>query len=157
MEVRLPVQSYRRAIALALLLAPALACAQSKPIAAPGSFVPQGAVAYGASGAAATPVTPTTPLPVMTRGESFQLVTANTPAAAVALVGGAYVFSQLCTGYGSIALRYRGPDGATMTTLVSKTAADSAGGTVFSFGTNAIVDAVVSGTTGCNATLARMP
>lgn len=150
--------SHRR-VMLGLVLAsmPVMASAQSKPIAAPGSFVPQGAIAYGAAGATATPVTPTSPLPVMTRGESFQLVTANAPAAAVTLVGGSYVFAQLCTGYGSIALRYRGPDGATMVTLASKTAADSGGGTVFSFGTNAIVDAVVSGTTGCNATLARMP
>lgn len=136
---------------------PMVASAQSKPVAAPGSFVPQGAIAYGASGAVATPVTPTSPLPVMTRGESFQLITANASAPAAGLVGGAYVFTQLCTSYGTVTLRYRGPDGATMIALVSKTAADSGGGTILSFGSNAIVDATVSGTTGCNATLAKMP
>lgn len=154
----MPIKShYRRAIALALLIAPAMAHAQSKPVAAPGSFVPQGAIAYGASGAVATPVTPTSPLPVMTRGESFQLITANASAPAAGLVGGAYVFTQLCTGYGTVTLRYRGPDGATMIALLSKTAADSGGGTILSFGSNAIVDVTVSGTTGCNATLAKMP
>lgn len=142
----------------------ALAClstgavAQSlPPIAAPSNIIPPAGVAFNAADGTPRIATPSTPLPVAARGEAFQLVTANVPIAPVTLAGGNYVLTQLCATYGSIALRYRGPDGATMIQLVSKTAADSGGGTVLAFGTNAIVDAALSGTTGCNATLARIP
>lgn len=99
----------------------------------------------------------TNPLPVATRVEAFQLATANTAAPPVALVGGSYIWAQGCTGYGSVALRYRGPDGATMVTMVTKTAADSAGGTLVQLGGGAIVDVALSGTTGCSVSLTRVP
>lgn len=99
----------------------------------------------------------TNPLPVSGRQELLTLITANAPAAPVAVYGGTYVYSQGCTAYGSLTLRYRGPDGVTMITMVTKTASDNAGGTLLSLGTNAIVDVAISGTTGCNATLARIP
>lgn len=99
----------------------------------------------------------TNPLPVAGRQELVALATANAPSPAIAVYGGNYVFSQGCTAYGTLTLRYRAADGATMITMVTKTASDNAGGTLLSLGTNAIVDVAVSGTTGCNATLARIP
>lgn len=103
------------------------------------------------------PIDISNPLPVSGRQELITLATANVPATAVAVYGGTYVFSQGCASYGTLTLRYRGADGATMITMVTKTASDNAGGTLLSLGTNAIVDVAISGTTGCNATLARIP
>ncbi|WP_343526906.1 hypothetical protein [Sphingomonas sp.] len=146
-----------------MLLAPALAAAQSKPVASPGAFVPQNALSYGTPGSPATAVTPATPLPVggtvsvEPRREAFQLASGNTASSPATLFGGAYVLTQGCTTYGTVTLRYRGPDGVTMIGMVSKTAADSGGGTVVSFGGGAIVDVSLSGTAGCNVALSRVP
>ncbi|WP_343527279.1 hypothetical protein [Sphingomonas sp.] len=140
-----------------------MASAQSKPIGAPGAFVPQNALSYGTPGNPATAVTPATPLPVggtvsvEPRREAFQLASSNTPASPATLFGGAYVLTQGCMTYGTVTLRYRGPDGVTMIGMVSKTAADSGGGTVVSFGGGAIVDVSLSGTAGCNVALSRVP
>ena len=102
------------------------------------------------------PIDGTNPLPVAGKQESAVLVSANTPSAAVTLYGGSYVLSQLCATYGSVALRYRAADGGTMTTLVTKIAPDAVA-TVVQFGSGAMVDATVSGATGCNVTLSRIP
>lgn len=148
------------AIALACLMA-TTAAAQTYPLSASpdGWARPTVPCVYDPVAKVCSPITPAAPLPVLTinRTESFQLVTANTASAPATLIGGAYVFTQTCSGYGSVTLRYRGPDGATMTPMVSKTAADTSGGTIASFGNGAIVDVVLSGTTGCNVTLARIP
>ncbi|WP_153006114.1 hypothetical protein [Sphingomonas sanguinis] len=104
-----------------------------------------------------TPIDILNPLPVAGRQEAVTLATANVAAPAAKVYGGTYVFNQGCGAYGSVALRYRAADGATMITLVTKTSADSAGGTLLSLGTNTIVDVALSGTTGCNVTLARIP
>jgi len=145
------------AIALACLPA-APAVGQEYPkIVAPSSIVPPSGVAYKAADGSTNVVSPVTPLPVAGRQEVVALATANAAAPAVAVYGGSYVLNQGCTAYGSVTLRYRAADGATMLTLLSKTAADSTGGTLISLGTNTIVDVALSGTTGCNATLARIP
>lgn len=107
-------------------------------------------------------VSATMPLPVTanSRQESFTLAAANTASPATSVYGGAYVISQTCTSYnaGALTVRYRGPDGVTMLTLMSKTASDTTGGTLVSLGSNSIVDvALPSGSTGCAATLARVP
>lgn len=105
------------------------------------------------------PIGATNPVPVATNGkqESYNLIDANSVAPAQTVYGGSYVFSQSCSGYGTVTLRYRGPDGATMQVLVTKTATDAAGGTLVSLASYVVVDATVSGTTGCNATIARVP
>ena len=148
---------YRKAaFGLALLMVPGFAAAQSKPVAAPGAFVPQSAMAYGGSGKAATSVTRETPLPVGTI-EPVTLATGNVASAAVALYGGSYVLNQFCTGYGAVTLRYRAADGATMLPLLSRVAADANGGTPVQFASGQTVDIALSGTTGCSVTINRIP
>lgn len=142
--------------AMALVAMPGLAAAQTKPVAAPGAFVPQSALAYGGNGKAATPVTRETPLPVGTI-EPVTLASANAATAPVALYGGSYVLNQFCTGYGSVTLRYRAADGATMLPLLSRAAADAGGGTPLQFASGQTVDVALSGTTGCFVTLNRIP
>ncbi len=147
------------AVALACLSAPGVAQNSYPPMREPSTITrPAGAAFVGADGQTYV-ATPATPLPVLTinRVESFQLATANTASAPVTLVGGSYILAQSCTGYGSVSLRYRGPDGAAMVTMVAKTAADSAGGTLVQLGGGAIVDVSLSGTTGCNVSLTRVP
>lgn len=90
------------------------------------------------------------------RQELVQLATSNTAAPAVAVFGGTYILTQACTAYGSVVLRYRGPDGATMVALLARTAAE-AGGTTVQLGSKQIVDVALTSTTGCNVTLARVP
>ncbi len=145
------------AMALACLIATPAAAQNYPQIVAPSNVVPPQGVAFKAADGSTNVASPTTPLPVATRVEAFQLATANTAAPPVALVGGSYIWAQGCTGYGSVALRYRGPDGATMVTMVTKTAADSAGGTLVQLGGGAIVDVALSGTTGCSVSLTRVP
>lgn len=91
------------------------------------------------------------------RRESFQLAAGNAAAAAVTVYGGDYILSQTCTGYGSLALQVRGPDGASWLTLVTKTASDLGNGTGIALGSYAAVRVAVTGTSGCNAILARVP
>lgn len=143
-------------IAAAFTATPAIAQV-AKDVRAPGGFAPMQAPCVRLGNGVCDPVTANAPMPVTTRTETFNLVTNNTASPAVALWGGNYVLAQSCTTYGSVALRYRGPDGTTMIALVTKTAADTGGGTFVAFGTNAIVDVGLSGTAGCNVTLARIP
>jgi hypothetical protein len=89
--------------------------------------------------------------------EVFALVAANVPSAPATVTGGSYILTQDCSAYGSLTLRYQGPDGATMTALLTKTSTDIGGGTLVSLGSAQVVDVTLSGTTGCNAKLARNP
>jgi len=97
------------------------------------------------------------PLPTIGKQETLQLAAGNTPAAAVVVVGGDYIFTQVCATYGTVNLQVLGPDGVTYQTIVSKTAADTAGGTGLALGSNAIVRVTVSGTSDCAASLSRVP
>jgi hypothetical protein len=90
------------------------------------------------------------------RQETFQLVGSNTASAAATAYGGNYIWTQACTAYGTVSLRYRSPDGSTMITLVTRSGPEVSG-TVIQLGSAQVVDAVLSGTTGCNATLSRIP
>ena len=123
----------------------------------PGEFAPGTSMGFGARGTTWTPVTSSTPLPTAAKQEAYTLVSANEPTAPVTVYGGHYVVTQSCASYGTVTLRYRGPDGATMTPLISRTSADFAGGTLVAIGSNAIVDATLSNTTGCNVQIARLP
>ncbi len=146
------------ALALALLAAPALTAAQStKPVAAPGAYTPQSAMSFGAIGEKATPVTLSTPLPVGGVRETFQMVSANTPVASATVYGGDYILAQTCAGYGTLTLQVRGPDATTWLPLVTKTASDTGSGTGIALGSYAVVRVTVSGTTGCAASLSRVP
>ena len=92
--------------------------------------------------------------------ESLALATANSAASLLTVYGGTYVFNQSCANYngGVLALRYRGADGATMVTLLSKVASDTSGGTMITLGSNSRVDVLLpSGSTACNASVVRVP
>jgi len=91
------------------------------------------------------------------RRESFQLIAANTPSAAVTVFGGDYIISQTCTAYGTVTLQVLGPDGATWLTLGTFTGTDTGNGTGGTIGSYAQIRMTVSGTSGCNAVLARVP
>lgn len=141
------------ACVLALCQTPAFA----QTIQTPGNAVNGSAVGFGPKGGTWTGVTPDTPLPTGSKQEVFQLASANVAASAVTVYGGDYVLTQSCTGYGSVALRYRGPDGATMLTLITKAATDSSGGTSVRFKSKDVVDVALTGTTACNVHLGRVP
>lgn len=96
------------------------------------------------------------PVAVSGRQENFQLVTANTPAAAVTVYGGSYTITQNCSAYGTVTVRYQGPDNV-MTAMLIKAVADSGGGTLVSLGSAQVIDATLSGTTGCSVQLRRNP
>jgi hypothetical protein len=70
--------------------------------------------------------------------------------------GGTYILSQVCTAYGTLALQARAVDG-NFQTLSSKTSADTTGGTSVTIAANTNVRVNLSGTTGCNASLTRVP
>jgi len=147
------------ALALALFAVPSAALAQAaaSSVQAPAGYAPMQATCVKQLDGTCAPVSATAPLPTTGFADSFGLVAANVPASSVTVAGGRYVVSQLCSAYGTLSIRYRGPDGATMLTLLSKTAADSGGGTLVTLAAGAVIDATVSGATACNATLVRVP
>ena len=85
------------------------------------------------------------------------VVAANVPSAAITAFGGTYILGQICTAYGTLAVRVLGPDGTTQETITTKTAPDTTGGTTLSLGAGAVLSVTVTGTTGCSATLSRVP
>lgn len=89
--------------------------------------------------------------------ESFQLVSNNVPLSQVTVFGGDYVLSQTCASYGTLSVQVRGPDGVTFITMFSKTASDTGNATGIVLGSYAVIKISVSGTSGCNALLARVP
>lgn len=146
------------AIALACLLAaPAVGQTTYPKIIAPSTIVPPQGVAFADTDGSTKIASPATPLPVAGRQEMVTLATANTAAPAATLYGGTYILNQACSAYGSVTLRYRSPDGATMLPLTTKSAPDSGGGSTIQFGSAQVVDVTLTGTTGCNVTLSRVP
>lgn len=151
-----------RWVAWGLLLAscaPAAVAAQNsgKTIIAPrgdGKIEARAIYCDDGTGKTAACGAPGSPMTTAGRQERAQLVTANVPAGAQAVYGGNYLFDQACSAYGTITLRTRGADGATMVTVLSRSAGDM---TMVALGSGATVDATVSGTTGCNAALSRVP
>jgi hypothetical protein len=124
----------------------------------PAGSAPSAAIGFGTLGGSFTSVDPAHPLPV-TRSpqESVALASANVAASPATLYGGDYIAAQTCSGYGTIAWQVRGPDGATYQTILSRTMPDTAGGAEIKLGSNAVVRVVLTGTTGCNALLTRVP
>ncbi|MEG3092119.1 hypothetical protein [Sphingomonas sp. PB1R3] len=127
----------------------------------PGGYAPGSAPCVRQADGSCVPVGPAAPLPVAGKQESLVLAAANSAAAAQVVYGGAYVFGQACGSYngGTLALRYRGPDGVAMLTLLTRGSSDAAGGAALvTLGSHAIVDVVLpTGATECAATLARVP
>jgi hypothetical protein len=95
--------------------------------------------------------------PALAQQEAWRLVSANTPIAEQPVYGGNYILSQTCTAYGTLTLQVLGPDGVTYLPLATKTSSDTGSGTAIALGTRAVVRVTVTGTTGCNALLARVP
>lgn len=146
-----------RAGALALALFPAIAPAQdATSVRAPAGYAPLQAPCVRQDDGGCLAVSKVAPLPTGVR-ESVQLVAGNTTAAAVTLFGGDYILTQTCTGYGTLTVQARGPDGTAWLTLVTRTASDTGSGTGIALGSYAVVRATVTGTSGCNAVLARVP
>lgn len=115
-------------------------------------------VAFGEIGENAKPVSSANPMPVAGKAESFQLAAANVASTQATVYGGDYIFSQIASAYGSVKLQCLGPDGSTWLDLITKTAVDANGsGTGLALGNGAVVRAVVAGTTGAYAILARVP
>lgn len=105
-----------------------------------------------ASSPASSSTAPTTTTP-----ETYKLISANVPSAAVTVQGGTYLLTQTCTLYGSVSLKVLGPDGVSLLTLVTKILLDTGLGNQVVLGAGATVSMTVAGATGCNATLARVP
>lgn len=156
----------RKVIALTLLLF--LATCSGAPALAQVAILPQvrnlGGAAVGTVGVVQVditgqPISATNPLPTATasRQEVLALATGNAAAAPAAAYGGGYVFAQICSVYGSVALQVLGPDGATWATVLTRTSADTNGGTAVTLGSGATVRVVLAGTTGCAASLSRVP
>ncbi|MGW8141852.1 hypothetical protein [Sphingomonas zeae] len=146
-----------RAGAMALACCSAGVRAQSLPqIVPPSNIIPPAGVAFIGADGKSYIAAPATPLPVAGKQETVALASANTAVPAVALYGGTYILNQSCGAYGTVALRYRAADGSTMVTLLTRSVADVAG-TAVQFGSGQVVDVALTGTTGCNVTLSRMP
>lgn len=151
-----------RVLAVTVCLFPVTNCmpAMAQNVVLPSGSAPGTSIGFGEVNGPFTAVTGNTPLPISGKQENFALATANTASSAAIVYGGAYILTQGCTTYnsGSLTFRYRGPDGVTLVTLVTKSATDSGGGTLISLGSNTVVDVMLpNGSTGCNATLSRVP
>ena len=147
----------RSLVLLAACVATFASSARAQNVQLPSGSAPAYAIGFGSPGGPFVAVDEAHPLPVAGLQENFALVTANTASAPVTIYGGDYVFAQSCSGYGTVALQVRGPDGASFQTIVTKTAADSDGGAGVALGSNAVVRVTVTGATACNATLSRVP
>lgn len=97
------------------------------------------------------------PAPVVAQqryeNERVTLIAGNAPAGPVKLYGGRYVFLVTCTTYGTVTLRSYGADGTTTLVSGSYTANGAAS---FDMMAGQVVDATVSGATGCNAVIGRV-
>jgi len=85
--------------------------------------------------------------------EQFVLLPTNP----VQVYGGNYIFTQSGTGYGSIILDILSADGSTWAPLVTKTAAETDGGTAVTLGAGATVRARAVNMTTSYAKLSRVP
>lgn len=142
-------------LVFALLLMPSYLLAQK--VEAPGGYAPLTAPCSVQDDGVCRPLSATAPLPIKAPSERLALVSGNIAAGAFTVTGGRYILSQSCAGYGSLTLRYLAADGTTMLPLVAKAASDVTVGTSLFLANAAVVDAAISGTTGCNAILSRVP
>lgn len=142
---------------MAMLLGCSAGTARAQQVAAPAGYAPLTAPCTAQADGRCAAVSGDTPMPVATRAERLVLAGNNVAAAPVTALGGLYILNQSCGGYGSLTLRYLAADGVTMLPLLTRTVSDTGGGTNIYLGAGAVVDISLSGTTGCNAQLARVP
>ncbi|HIV77221.1 MAG TPA: hypothetical protein H9899_06835 [Candidatus Sphingomonas excrementigallinarum] len=131
--------------------------AGAQQVQAPAGYAPLTAPCIVQGDGRCAAITADTPMPVASRAERLVLASNNVAAAPATTLGGLYVLNQMCSGYGTVVLRYLGADGSTMLPLVSRSAGDSGGGTTLYLGAGTVVDVQLSGTTGCGVQLARVP
>ncbi|WP_294278299.1 hypothetical protein [uncultured Sphingomonas sp.] len=158
------IRRTRWAVVTAMILTwavPGAAQTMGSSVQFPGGYAPGSAPCVRQSDGSCVPVGPAAPLPVAAKQENLTLAVANSAAPAQTVYGGTYIFGQACGSYngGTLALRYRGPDGVTMLTLLTRGSSDAAGGAAsVTLGSQAIIDVVLpTGSTECVATLARVP
>lgn len=142
---------------MAIWLCCVAGAAGAQQVTAPAGYAPLTAPCTTQADGRCAPLSSETPMPVATRAERLVLAGNNVAAAPVTAIGGLYVLNQSCGAYGSLTLRYLGADGATMLPLVTRTGPDTGGGTNIYLGAGTLVDITLSGTSGCNAQLARVP
>lgn len=144
----------------ALPLLASAPCRAQTSVKLPAGYAPGSAIGFGPADGTFVPVTPVTPLPTAGKQEVLPLATANAAATAVTAYGGDYLLSQTCASYGngSLALQVLGPDGATYQTVLTRSTADSTGPSGIVLGSSAVVRVTLpAGSTGCAATLSRVP
>lgn len=139
--------------AIACVASPALA----QQVQAPAGYAPLSAPCVVQGDGRCAAISGDTPMPVASKAERLVLASNNVAAAPVAALGGLYILNQMCSGYGTVVLRYLAADGSTMLPLVSRSVGDAGGGTSLYIGAGTIVDVQLSGTTGCGVQLARVP
>ena len=131
--------------------------AVAQQVQAPAGYAPLTAPCVVQGDGRCTAITADAPMPVASRAERLVLASNNVAAAPATTLGGLYVLNQMCSGYGTVVLRYLAADGSTMLPLVSRSTGDSGGGTSLYLGAGTVVDVQLSGTTGCGVQLARVP
>lgn len=143
-------------VALGMLAMGLGAQAAAQDVQLPAGYAPGVSIGFGVANTGWTAVDPVHPLPTAAKQEMVMLASTNVAAAAQAVYGGDYLFTQTCTGYGSIALQVLGPDGSSFLTLMTRTSADPAPVGV-AIGSNAILRVDLTSTSGCAANLSRVP
>ncbi|WP_312490777.1 hypothetical protein [Sphingomonas sp.] len=131
--------------------------AMAQQVAAPAGYAPLTAPCSVQADGRCAATSGETPMPVATRAERLVLATNNVAAGPLTAVGGLYVLNQGCGAYGAVTLRYLAADGVSMLPLLTRTVSDTNGGTSLYLGAGAVVDISLTGTTGCNVQLARVP
>ncbi len=148
----------RGGIALAsIVIVMAAPAAVAQQVQAPAGYAPLTAPCVVQGDGRCTAITADAPMPVASRAERLVLASSNVAAAPATTLGGLYVLNQMCSGYGTVVLRYLAADGSTMLPLVSRSTGDSGGGTTLYLGAGTVVDVQLSGMTGCGVQLARVP
>lgn len=131
--------------------------ALAQQVQAPAGYAPLTAPCVVQGDGRCTAISGDAPMPVASKAERLVLASNNVAAAPAPALGGLYILNQMCSGYGSVVLRYLAADGSTMLPLVSRSAGDAGGGTSLYLGAGTVVDVQLSGTTGCGVQLARVP
>ncbi|MEG3156280.1 hypothetical protein [Sphingomonas sp. RB1R13] len=140
-----------------IVIVMAAPAAVAQQVQAPAGYAPLTAPCVVQGDGRCTAITADAPMPVASRAERLVLASSNVAAAPATTLGGLYVVNQMCSGYGTVVLRYLAADGSTMLPLVSRSTGDSGGGTTLYLGAGTVVDVQLSGMTGCGVQLARVP
>lgn len=144
------------ALSVGMLTVGLATSAAAQDVQLPAGYAPGVSIGFGVANTGWTAVDPVHPLPTAAKQEMVMLASTNVAAVAQPVYGGDYLFTQTCTGYGSVALQVLGPDGSSFLTLLTRTGADPAPVGI-AIGSNAILRLDLAGTSGCAANLSRVP